>query len=211
MGNDKEEKSMYYLKRFLVLLVALIFLWPSGVPVFADAGDEATLGMHDSDGAYRWRVDGDGPGHLLPGADGTYNIGDSTHEVNNIYAEDIDVSETIQFQSTLYASGHNSGATTVGSAVSPLTSANLAFALVRIADGSYGDRALPDGTTGKIVTIQFIGASPSYVISGVDSAMTMTGWASITFDDQYDRITLLWADDTTGWIIMNNDGCTIGY
>lgn len=120
---------------------------------------------------------------------------------------DILISGNLKFQTDIFASGHEAGATIIGSGVSPLTTAHLAFGLVRFANGSPNNHPLPDGVKGKVVTFELI-ADPSYII-GVDAPMTKTGWESITFNSAGDSITLLWVDDTSGWIIIANDGCRI--
>lgn len=122
---------------------------------------------------------------------------------------DIQISGNLQFQTDLFASGYAEGSTTIASSVTPLTSANIAFGLVRFENGSPGARQIPDGSKGKVVTFELI-ANPSYIIADTGPVvMVKTGWTSITFDDARDRITLAWLDDATGWIITSNNGCTI--
>lgn len=122
---------------------------------------------------------------------------------------DFTVPGTVQFQTTVYASGHDSGATTLASTVTPLGSANIAFGLIQLANGSPGIHDIPDGVTGKVIIIELL-ANPAYIF-GDDTATTKTGWVTISLDTVHDRIVLLWLDDSTGWIIINNDGCSITY
>lgn len=206
---------MGYLRKFLVLLAVLSLFWAAGLPASADPTDEATLGGQDSSARYRWRVDSSGD--FIPGADDTYDIGDSTHEVQDIYSDGtvysdaISNSGNIQFQTNIYASGHYSGATQIASTVTPLTSANIAFGLVQFSNGSPGSYPLPDGVTGQMLTLELLADPCIYIQDDTAGDITKTGWASIVLDTAHDRVTLLWADDTTGWVITANSGCSITY
>ena len=208
------KKSMKFLGPLLIVLFLLMAGW-AGPLALADPTDKATLGGQDSSGNYHWRVDLNG--NLIPGTDDQNNFGDGTHQVEDIYidgvayiddlsAEDAVLSGNLQFQTSIYASGHNSGVTTLGTTVTPLTSANIAFALIRRSYGTPGAQELPDGVTGKVIILELL-ADPAWILNG--GTTTKTGWETITFDTAYDKITLLWADDTYGWIIVNNDGCAI--
>ncbi len=133
-----------------------------------------------------------------------------SYQPGSEYSEDpadIQISGNLKFQTNIFASGHEGGATTIASTVTPLTTANLAFGLVRFENGSPGIHQLPDGVKGKTVTFELM-ADPAYLI-GDDGSMTLTGWTSINFDTAGDSITLVWLDDTVGWIITSNDGCVI--
>lgn len=113
------------------------------------------------------------------------------------------------FSTNFFASGYSSGSTSLSSTASPLTTANLAFGLVRFANGSPGVHPIPDGTTGKTVTFELIADAAYLIADDTAGDITKTGWVSINFDTAGDRITLVWLDDTTGWIIQNNDGCIV--
>lgn len=108
----------------------------------------------------------------------------------------------------LYTGVGRGGVSQIVSTVTPLTSANLAFALIQLTHGSPGLHRLADGSAGQEITIELL-ADPAYTIG--DAPMTRTGWDTITFNSVRDRITLSWLDDTYGWIITNNDGCSITY
>lgn len=115
----------------------------------------------------------------------------------------------------IYTGANRGGVSTIASTVTPLEPAHIAFGLLRIADGSPGARELPDGVRGKTITIELIAADaadPTYTIADDTSgAITKTGWETITFDTSHDRVTLLWLDDTYGWVITSADGVTITY
>jgi len=123
---------------------------------------------------------------------------------------------------TVLANGHKEGVTANVSTESHLTSAALAYGMIRKATvgsgGSTGEIAtLANGTPGQMVTIElttYDGVCP-FVISddGVSStlqaSLLSTGWDDITFNSSGDSITLLYMDDTNGWIIVGNNGCSI--
>ena len=119
-----------------------------------------------------------------------------------------------KFPVALFISGHASGSTTMESTASHLTSAQLAFGLIIRNAPSDQMFEIPDSTRGKMVTIMTTGmsATDSMFIGderSIDGTITHTGWSVITFDDPTDIVTLLWLDDTSGWIITANGGCTI--
>lgn len=216
---------MNLLKRFTLLLVASICVLGLSNIVFADAGDEATLGGQDSDRNYRWRVTSSG--HLIPGSDDSNDIGDATHEVRNIYIDgtaNIDTlssgaitgTSTIQFNTTIFASGHNSGATTVSSWSSNLDAAALAYGIIRkqldISDDTDQLHDLANGLcSGQMVTIILDQKPDNGRLVIPASGAIATGWNNITFDNAGDSVTVLWVDATVGWIVVSNNGCEIQY
>jgi hypothetical protein len=72
---------------------------------------------------------------------------------------------------------------------------------------------IADGIPGQMVTIGLVACTTgAYVLTddGVNTAdQRNTGWDDIAFDTAGDSITLLYFDDTYGWIIIGNAGCTI--
>jgi len=115
---------------------------------------------------------------------------------------------------SLFLTGHASGATLLEFAASHITSAQLAFGLVQktMTGGSNLTNEISDGTRGKQVTLQLAtkGGGGNWIIGDDTSGnITKTGWTTITFDTALDSITLLWVDDSNGWIIIGNSGCTV--
>ena len=127
---------------------------------------------------------------------------------------DASAGEVKKFDATLFRSGHSSGSTTLVFSASHITSAQLAFGLIQkvMAGGSDLTNEISDGTRGKQITLALStkGGGGNWII-GDDTLgnITKTGWTTITFDTVLDSITLLWLDDTQGWIITGNSGCTI--
>lgn len=71
------------MKKILYSLVALMIF---ATPLFADLGDERSLGNVVANGSTRWRIDSTA---LFPGTDSAEDIGKSTAYVENIYADAI--------------------------------------------------------------------------------------------------------------------------
>lgn len=120
----------------------------------------------------------------------------------------------------MYANGHNEGVTTSVSSESNLTSAALAYGVIKkVGNDSTADLkvALANGTQGQMITIVITTACASsgdYVITddGISSGvftMTKTGWDDIALDAAYDSVTLLYVDDTYGWVIIGQNGASI--
>lgn len=118
---------------------------------------------------------------------------------------------------TFFANGYGDGVTTNVSSESNLLAAALAYGVIikSAADGTAAQNTvgLANGTAGQMVTIMLtLKGTNSFVIDEtcLAGASTInTGWATLTFDTSLDSITLLYVDDTYGWIIVGNNGVTI--
>ena len=62
---------------------------------------------------------------------------------------------------------------------------------------------LADGKTGQLVSITLTTDGGGV---GTLTPATSTGWATIVFADAGDRATLLYVDDTVGWVIVGTSG-----
>ena len=122
-----------------------------------------------------------------------------------------------KFRTSVYANGHKAGVTTNVSTESTLTSAALSYGMIRKVTSDSPTTAmntvgLNDGVVGQMVTIQLITkGTPSWVISKTSFPATThsTGWSTLTFDTSLDSITLLWMDDSSGWVIVGNNGVVV--
>lgn len=115
---------------------------------------------------------------------------------------------------TLFSSGHKAGVTTNVSTESNLTSAALAYGVVKVEIGSTRYVALADGADGQMITfIVSVAGGGNFVITNdkVASTNTMatTGWDDITLETVNDCVTLLYLDDTYGWIIVGGNSYTV--
>ena len=142
-------------------------------------------------------------------------------EATNIKFEGQNVSSDGS-QVTVLCNGHKDGATTNASdntKSTNLTSVELAYGLIILAEtGSLDDTdnryiSLADGTAGQMVTIQLEANAESGVLTITDdyvaTAIKQTGWDDIAFDLALDQVTLLYVDDTYGWVIIGQHGVTV--
>jgi hypothetical protein len=151
------------------------------------------------------------------GAVGVNNDHDSEEsyvgEASNICIEGQEVSFDGS-QVTILANGHKEGVTTNVSTESNLTSAALAYGVVEFVIGSTKYVNLADGTPGQMVTftVTTAGGGTLYITNDKVSAATsgtFTGWDDIAFDSVLDNATLLYVDDTIGWVIIGQNAVTV--
>jgi len=66
---------------------------------------------------------------------------------------------------------------------------------------------LANGTPGQFLTIFIttVSGSGSYTLT----PSTKTGFSSILFDTAKDQATLWYIDDTVGWVVFSQTGCTV--
>lgn len=114
------------------------------------------------------------------------------------------------FRSNLYAAGRYGDNTTVilQSSSTPVSASNIAKAIIqkRVGNGVDNDGAgteLPDGVAGQLLTIQVIllETNGTWIVTPT----TKTGFTNITFDAVYEFATLLYVDDTIGWILQGTN------
>lgn len=120
----------------------------------------------------------------------------------------------VVFKSTLYAVGGAGGASSVNSSSTNLSAAQISYSLIRKRiggggglDSTDGGTRLRNGTAGQMITfiITTVQSGGSWILTPV----TKTGFSTLTFDTANDVATLLYVDDTVGWIIISQTGCTI--
>lgn len=102
---------------------------------------------------------------------------------------------------------------TLASSSTIITGTNVPFALIRKSIGGNGadnsgvGTELANGTEGAVLIIQAdsVASGGSWVVT----PDTKTGFDSLTFDAAKERATLMYVDDTIGWIIISVDGTTV--
>lgn len=99
---------------------------------------------------------------------------------------------------------YDDGSTSVGSSSSI---SDIGYSLIwkDIPAGSQSN-ALPAGSPGQILTIQ-IGADSGGTF--ILTPATATGFTRLVFNDNKDLATLLYVDDTVGWIILSTVSVTV--
>lgn len=121
---------------------------------------------------------------------------------------------------SIFTNGYKGGVTDVVTAkVTDITGDDfLSYGVINFADHGTGvtsrSIALADGTPGQMVTIILTADTGTFTLyitddQVADGYMTKTGWDDLAFGDALDTVTLLYLDDTTGWIIVGNSGVVV--
>lgn len=137
-------------------------------------------------------------------------------EVSNIKFEGQDVS-IVGSQATVLTNGHKSGVTSNVSTESNLTSAALAYGVVELTGHTSAKYVtLANGTPGQMITFIMteyntatLYITDDKVSVATAAALLATGWDDIAFDAVNDQVTLLYVDDTYGWVIVGQYGVTV--
>lgn len=112
-----------------------------------------------------------------------------------------------QFSAGLIGTGYTGGGAT--DMPSGITAIPLNYALVKktYSNGTNEAGTLVDGIQGQVIkiVIDCVNTSGSYVLTPT----TKTGFTSITFVEKGDQATLLFLDNTNGWIIMGETGTVV--
>lgn len=173
---------------FLLLAVFLLLCVPR---VYADFGDESTLGGQNSDGEYRWRVTGDG--NLIPGDDSATDIGESGKEVQVLYVDTITLTTGSVVNSDPDADSMAAGDTTV----------SYDYGVFEKTAAGDESLVLGDGTVGQMITIIFGQTGSGRVTISAD---TQTGWSTAYLNKSGECITFYYANDTIGWVVIGTAG-----
>lgn len=106
------------------------------------------------------------------------------------------LSGSLTFRTNLLAIGYANGG--VSEVVTGTTTLPVSYGMLKCVI-STATKTLPDGTEGQLLHIYGYDR-----ISGTLTiiATTSSGWESIAFDANGDSVTLLYLDDTYGWIIV---------
>lgn len=121
---------------------------------------------------------------------------------------------------TILASGHKEGVTDVVTAkVTNITGANfLSYGVITLDDHGTGvtsrSISIGNGTPGQMVTIILEACTGTFTLYITDDevasgSVTKTGWDDIAFNAALDSVTLLYVDDTIGWIVVGGNSVTI--
>ena len=146
-------------------------------------------------------------GTLYANAPSNFLEGDIAQKLNHAFASQVNIV------------GNKNGVTLNVSGESNLTSAALAYAVITLADHGTGvltrQISIANGVPGQMVTIVILAYTGTFTglyitDDGVaSSTMTKTGWDDICFNSALDSVTLLYVDDTIGWIIVGQYGVVV--
>lgn len=128
--------------------------------------------------------------------------------VSSILAWDSGAWDSGKFSSGLIGTGYINGG--VFSMAAGVLAIPLNYGVVSKTITSASDEAgtLANGIQGQMIKIILAtkGSSGNYVLTPT----TKTGYATITFNTAGDQATLLFVDNTVGWIIVGETGTAVG-
>jgi len=158
---------------------------------------------------YNW-----GEGDLFRALKAAFGTTDDGHNHDGTNSRSLGTStENPTFATNVVAAGCKEGVTVNVSTESNLDSAALAYGVIQIEAGSAKTISIANGTKGQMVCIIMsvydegdITLSDDGIIEGT---FTKTGWDDIVFNAVGDQVTLLYVDDTVGWVIVGYYGVVI--
>lgn len=137
----------------------------------------------------------------------------STDEVKAMDATAPVVSGDVTFRTSLIAAGRVNAASTAASSSTSLAPSTLPYVVLRKYIGGANSldsdpgTTLPNGTPGQVLVLiaQEVSTGGSWKVTPT----TAVSISYLTFDAQGETTTLLYVDDTIGWIVLGNYGTTI--
>lgn len=147
-------------------------------------------------------------GDLMLVYDSSAKKGKTMDAANPVVAGDV------TFRTNLISMGRRGGASTVSSSSTNLDPVNQSYTVVRKCVGAGGGldetgigTELPNGTAGQVLVLVQITAesSGSWIVTPATSLV----FSKITFDAVGETATLLYVNDTVGWIVMGVEGATV--
>jgi len=122
--------------------------------------------------------------------------------------------ENPTFATSIVAAGFREGVTVNVSTESSLTSAALAYGVIAMEGGSAKSIGLADGVPGQMVMIYCsVYDGGAITIDRLSYPLTThgTGWDTIQFTAANQSVTLLWLDDTYGWVIVGEPDAAVTF
>ena len=138
----------------------------------------------------------------------------STDTVKKQDASNPTVAGDVTFRENLLATGRKGGASTVSSSSTALAPSTLPYTVVRKCiggsgglDETDGGTRLQNGTPGQMIVLIAITVegSGTWIVTP-DTSLTFT---TLTFDAAGETTTLLYVNDTVGWVVFANYGTTV--
>lgn len=183
-------------KKYLSLLICALLFSSSA---YASVGSQEDGNAESIDTDLNWSTNLD---HSASGSVGTVSVSASPTFTGDV-----------TFRSTLIANGRVNGVSSFASSTTAILPSSLPFTIIRkYVSGASGldvtpGSTLTNGTPGQVLVLQVVGlmAGGSWTVTPV----TATGFTSLTLDTRGDSMTLLYLNDTLGWIVTANGGGTI--
>lgn len=134
----------------------------------------------------------------------------STKQGKTMDANDPTFGGDVTFQSTLISAGRKNGASTLSSSSTQLLPSTLPYVSIRKAIGSVGGldetdggTRLQNGTPGQILHIIII--SRNTTGTWILTPDLTVGFTSLTFDAANEYVTMLYVNDTLGWMLISTN------
>ena len=118
----------------------------------------------------------------------------------------VDTDGDITFRSNVIAIGRIAASSSLDSSSNGIGVGNVPYVYIRKIVSGTEALTIPDGTTGQILVLIFVQDAP-----GSGSTWTLTPTTSQVFDTILmtavaDQVTLLYIDDSIGWIVLVEEG-----
>jgi hypothetical protein len=143
------------------------------------------------------------------------NIGTGLNHSSNgsVSTITLDQAGDLTFQSSLLAIGRKGGVSTASSSSTDFGTASMPYTVIlKYVSGGGGldtspGTTLANGQPGQVLVlyIQGLMASGTWVVT----ASKKMGWTTLTMDTIGDNAALLYVNDTIGWLILSQSGCTV--
>jgi len=114
---------------------------------------------------------------------------------------------TVNYASNLFASGRIGASSSLSSSSTKLVPANIPYTVLRkVLSAGAESTTLQNGTAGQILQLIVVESS-----GGVwtITPTTALGWSSLTMTASGAFITLMYLNDSFGWILLGQNGATI--
>jgi hypothetical protein len=191
------------MKKLLSVLLLFAFLFTVSVG-YADDRDLTNKGIHELEAFTGATATGDKI-LVYDASDG--NVKTVSATTGPTYSGDI------TFWTNLIGVGRVNAYSTIASSSTPILPSSLPYSVILKYVGAAASldntpgSTLPNGTPGKVLVLKVVAllSGGTWVVTPTTSLSVST----ITFDTIGDFVTLLYVDDTMGWIILSNNGCTI--
>jgi|GEM_PF-4019684 len=124
------------------------------------------------------------------------------------------ISGDLTFQSTLLTNGRVNAVLTLQSSSTEIAETNVPYSVILKIIGSTGGLdetdggiRLADAKAGQVLVISIIGPEGSGDL--VITPVTATGFTTLTFDTVLDSATLMYFNDTLGWVVISTTSVTV--
>ena len=193
------------MKKWISILVAFVFAVSAAVPAFASPRDLTYKSIEELE-----TMTETAPNDKLL----VYQ--DLTNSVKRLPADSPTFAGDVTFRSTLMSIGREGGASTVSSSSTAIDPVSQAYTVVRKCIGGNNcleeigvGTILPDGVSGKVVVLVLIAldTNGSWTVTPKTSKI----FTNVSLDAVGEMITLLWLNDTVGWVPMSVEGATVTY